>query len=133
MSVMSRKMLLAGAFGNIVGSGPGSLLGNKLTASDGATNDWFGYSVSISSDGTTALIGAYYDDDKGANSGSAYVFKYNGTAWIQQAKLTASDGAASDYFGNSVSISSDGTTALIGAYADDDKGADSGSAYVFAV
>ena len=74
MSVMSRKMLLAGAFGNIVGSGPGSLLGNKLTASDGAASDNLGYSVSISSDGTTALIGAYLDDDKGADSGSAYVF-----------------------------------------------------------
>ena len=74
MSVMSRKMLLAGAFGNIVGSSPGSLLGNKLTASDGAASDAFGSSVSISSDGTTALIGAHLDDDKGANSGSAYVF-----------------------------------------------------------
>ena len=125
-------MLLAGAFGNILNS-PGSLLGNKLTASDGAARDYFGYSVSISADGTTALIGAYADDDKGSNSGSAYVFKYNGTSWSQQSKLTASDGAASDNFGSSVSISSDGTTALIGAYFDDDKGADSGSAYVFAV
>ena len=132
MSVFSRKMLLAGAFANTLSS-PGSLLGNKLTASDGAASDQFGYSVSISSDGTTALIGAYQDDDKGANSGSAYVFKYNGTSWSQQSKLTASDGAANDYFGYSVSISSDGTTALIGAYLDDDKGANSGSAYVFAV
>jgi hypothetical protein len=71
---MSRKMLFAGAFGNIVGSGPGSLLGNKLTAADGAASDYFGYSVSISSDGTTALIGAFYDGDKGSYSGSAYVF-----------------------------------------------------------
>ena len=105
----------------------------KLTASDRAANDNFSVSVSISSDGTTALIGARLDDDKGTDSGSAYVFKYNGTAWIQQSKLTASDGATSDYFGYSVSISSDGTTALIGAYFDDDKGTDSGSAYVFAV
>ena len=74
MSVMSRKMLLAGGFANIGGGTPGSLLGNKLTASDGAASDQFGYSVSISSDGTTALIGAYADDDKGASSGSAYVF-----------------------------------------------------------
>ena len=131
MSVMSRKMLLAGALGNIVGSSPGSLLGNKLTASDGAASDLFGHSVSISSGGTTALISALYDDDKGTDSGSAYVFKYNGTSWTQQAKLTAPDGAASDQFGFSVSISSDGTTALIGAYGDDGIGADSGSAYVF--
>ena len=133
MSVMSRKMLLAGAFGNIVGSGPGSLLGNKFTASDGAAGDHFGYSVSVSSDGTTALVGALYDDDKGADSGSAYVFKYNGTAWTQQAKLIASDGVAGAYFGYSVSISSDGTTAIIGAIYDYDKGTNSGSAYVFAV
>ena len=75
MSVMSRKMLLAGALGNIVSGGsPGSLLGNKLTASDGAATDLFGFSVSISSDGTTALIGAPYDDGIGTDSGSAYVF-----------------------------------------------------------
>ena len=132
MSVESRKMLLAAGFGNITGI-PGSVLGNKLVASDGAASDSFGYSVSISSDGTTALIGARLDDDKGTDGGSAYVFKFNGTSWTQQAKLTASDGAANDYFGYSVSISSDGTTALIGATYDDDKGTDSGSAYVFAV
>ena len=43
----------------------------KLTASDNASYDEFGNSVSI--DGDTAVIGAYYDDDNGANSGSAYI------------------------------------------------------------
>ena len=47
----------------------------KLTASDGASGDYFGISVSI--DGDTAVIGARYDDDNGSNSGSAYVFRYN--------------------------------------------------------
>jgi hypothetical protein len=103
----------------------------KLVASDGALGDRFGNSVSISADGTTALIGAYDDDDKGSNSGSAYIFTRNGSNWIQSAKLLASDGAATDSFGRSVSLSSDGTTALIGAYLDDDKGNNSGSAYVF--
>lgn len=46
----------------------------KLVASDGAFDDYFGYSVSISGDGNTAIVGAYRDDDKGADSGSAYVF-----------------------------------------------------------
>ncbi len=46
----------------------------KLTASDGAVSDYFGYSVSLSSDGSTALIGAYGDDDKGNDSGSVYIF-----------------------------------------------------------
>ena len=70
----------------------------KLTASDGAAGDVFGNSVAIS--GNTAVIGAYYDDvGSNSNQGSAYVFVRSGTSWSQQAKLTASDGAASDYFG----------------------------------
>ena len=99
----------------------------KLVASDGAAGDYFGYSVSLSADGQTALIGAYTNDDNGSNSGSAYVFDWNGSAWIERAKLVASDGAANDYFGFSVSLSADGQTALIGAYGDDGKG----STYVF--
>ncbi len=99
----------------------------KLVASDGAASDLFGPSVSISGD--TAVVGAQLDDDKGNNSGSAYIFVRSGTAWTQQAKLVASDGAASDRFGVSVSISGD--TAVVGAYYDDDNGSDSGSAYVF--
>jgi len=96
----------------------------KLTASDGASGDLFGYSVFISGD--TILIGAIgYNDGRG----SVYVFTYNGTKWMQQAKLTASDGEAEDFFGKSVSLSGD--TALIGAPWDDDKGKESGSAYVF--
>uniref|UniRef100_UPI004055E377 FG-GAP repeat protein n=1 Tax=Candidatus Electronema sp. TaxID=2698783 RepID=UPI004055E377 len=104
----------------------------KLTANDGAADDGFGSSVSLSADGRTALIGAYSDDDKGADSGSSYVFvKAADSTWSQQAKLTADDGAIDDMFGSFVSLSADGRTALIGAYSDDDKGADSGSSYVF--
>ena len=99
----------------------------KLTASDAAARDRFGHSVSISGD--TAVIGADGDDDAGTQSGSAYVFRYDGIGWVQQAKLTASDGAARDYFGTAVSISGD--TAVIGAERDDDAGTHSGSAYVF--
>jgi hypothetical protein len=54
----------------------------------------FGYAVALSGD--SALAGAYYDDDNGSNSGSAYVFTRSGATWSQQAKLTAADGAASD-------------------------------------
>ena len=65
------------------------------------------------------VIGAYWDDDKGSNSGSVYVFTRDTagdltSGWTQVAKLTASDGAASDYFGRSVSI--DGDTMVVGAY-----------------
>jgi hypothetical protein len=95
----------------------------KLTASDGAASDYFGSSVSVSGD--YAIVGAYLDDDKGNESGSAYIFLRSGTSWSQQAKLTASDGAAYDNFGYSVSIS--GNYAIVGATGDDGKG----SAYVF--
>ena len=99
----------------------------KLTAADGAAGDEFGYSVALSGD--TAVIGAARDDDKGNDSGSAYVFTRSGTSWSQQAKLTAADGAAGDVFSISVALSGD--TAVIGADLDDEKGDNSGAAYVF--
>jgi hypothetical protein len=96
----------------------------KLNASDGAAQDRFGLCVSL--DGDTALISAGGDN---TYAGSAYIFTRTGTTWTEQQKITASDGAANDVFGNFVWL--DGSTALIGAPNDDDNGADSGSAYVF--
>ena len=96
----------------------------KLLASDGAEQDMFGVSVSLSNN--TALVGAVRDDDY---KGSAYVFTRIGTEWTQQTKLIASDGAAVDCFADSVSLDND--TALIGAPSDDDNGLNSGSAYIF--
>ena len=101
----------------------------RLIASDGAASDNFGGSVVISGD--TAIVGAT-GNNVGANSdqGSAYVFVRNGSTWTQQQKLTASDGAAYDYFGISIAISGD--TAIIGAGSDDIGGnQNQGSAYVF--
>jgi hypothetical protein len=100
-----------------------------LAASDAAPSDLFGVSVSLSGD--TVVVGAFVDDDAGAaDTGSAYVFVREGTAWTEQAKLAASDAAAGDEFGTSVSLS--GETALVGAFVDDHAGgADAGSAYVF--
>ena len=99
----------------------------KLTASDGADGDSFGDSVSISSD--TALIGAPGNDGNGSHTGSAYVFRYDGNSWVEEAKLTASDGGSGDNFGGSVSTSAN--TFVVGADGDDDNGSESGSAYVF--
>lgn len=98
----------------------------KLTPSDGAAFDYF-YTVAASGD--TVVVGAYGDDDNGADSGAAYVFTRSGTTWSQQAKLTATDGAADDWFGRAVAISGD--TVVVGAVGDDDNGGSSGSAYVF--
>jgi hypothetical protein len=101
----------------------------KLTASDAAATDKFGNSVAVSGD--TAVIGAVYDSHAGGtNAGSAYVFIRSGGVWSQQAKLTASDAAATDYFGNSVAVAGD--TAVIGAPLHDHAGGtDAGSVYVF--
>jgi len=99
----------------------------KLTAADTAGGDIFGYAVAISGDIT--VVGARYDDDCGTDSGSAYVIQRDGSNWVQLAKLSASDCAAGDSFGDSVSI--DGDTVIVGARWDDDGGEDSGSAYVF--
>ena len=101
----------------------------KLTASDGAADDRFGRSVALVGD--TAVIGAMFQDDKGDNSGSAYVFTRSGSTWSQQAKLTAADGAAGDVFGWSVALSGD--TAVIAATRNDDRGNEAGSAYVFEI
>ena len=97
----------------------------KLLADDGAAFDEFGRSVAIS--GTTAIVGAYLDDDNRFDSGSAYLFDI--TTGRQIAKLLADDGAADDNFGFSVAIS--GATAIVGAPFDDDNGNASGSAYLF--
>jgi len=100
---------------------------SKITASDGAGNDRFGISVSVLGD--YAIVGSYVDDDKGENSGSAYIFKLTGTTWAEEDKLLASDGTASDFFGYSVSISGD--YAVVGSRQNDDNGSNSGSAYIF--
>ncbi|MEW6744764.1 MAG: FG-GAP repeat protein [Planctomycetota bacterium] len=99
----------------------------KLTASDGAAYDDFGHSVAVSGD--QALVGANLDDDHGSWSGAAYVFEKVAGVWTQVAKLTASDGAGFDEFGESVALSAD--TALIGTQQGDGNEADSGCAYVF--
>ena len=100
---------------------------SKLLASDGAAGDLFGRSVSI--DGDRAIVGATLDDDNGDQSGSVYVYERDaGGNWVEN-KLTASDGAAEDYFGDSVSIH--GNRAIVGAREDDDYGSQAGSAYVY--
>jgi hypothetical protein len=99
----------------------------KLAASDAANGDLFGYAVSISGD--AIVVGAPYDDDAGANSGSAYAYGFDGMSWVPEDKLVASDGADGDLFGTALSLSGD--VVVVGAYLDDDAGPDSGSAYVF--
>ena len=97
----------------------------KLTASDGAANDQFG--ISASQSGSIGLVGAWRDDIGFVDQGSAYVFRSLDTATgtiTQNVKLTASDGAGSDWFGSSVGL--DGDQFVIGAYG---KNSSTGKAY----
>jgi hypothetical protein len=106
----------------------------KLSASDGATGSWFGYSIAIS--GSTIVIGAP-QATIGSNKyqGAAYVFVEPKNGWTnmpQTAKLTASDGAACDYFGAAVSVDSTTNTVVVGAFdADINSVLAQGAAYVF--
>ena len=96
---------------------------DKVTASDAASGDGFGHAVHL--DGDVLVVGA----PGKTGGGAVYVFRRSGSNWNQEQKLTASDAAASDEFGYSVSVSGD--VLVIGAYQNDDGGTDSGSAYVF--
>jgi hypothetical protein len=105
----------------------------KLTASDGDQEDWFGVSVALSGDGNTALIGAQRFGSGSFNGpGAAYIFTRIETTWSEKNKLIPLDGESGDSFGFSVALSGDGRTALIGA---PDKyspiGYSQGAAYVF--
>jgi len=101
----------------------------KLTASDAAEGDEFGSSIAIFN--KVAVVGAWNDDDRGFDSGSAYVFRQAGfSGWAEEAKLTADDGGAEDEFGCSVAVAKN--VVLVGARNDDDRGDYSGSVYQFA-
>ena len=103
----------------------------KIQPFNGEEFDGFGVSVAIS--GNTLVVGADGDDDNGHNSGAAYIFERNNGGnnnWGQIKKIIASDGEDSDFFSRR-SIAISGDTVIVGAYADDDKGENSGSAYIF--
>ena len=99
----------------------------QLIASDRAQDDQFGWSVAT--EGDTTLISARFDDDKGSNSGSVYVYRYRNQVWQEQQKLTASDGQVNDQYGWSLVLT--GNTAAIGARFNDDQGVNSGAVYVY--
>lgn len=104
-------------------------LQQTLTANDGESFDYFGYSAAI--DGDRLIIGAYGDNiDTISDQGSAYIFVKSVSTWIQQSKLRAADGTPSSRFGWTVGIS--GETAIVGAHQDDvGMNANQGSAYIF--
>jgi glutamine cyclotransferase len=108
-------------------NGTAWVLEQQLLASDGKASDRFGCSVAIAGD--RIVVGAREKDGIGANSGGAYVFRYSGSQWVEEAALQASDMASLDEFGSAVAI--DGNTIMVGAQKDPIGGGSSGSVYVY--
>lgn len=103
---------------------------SKLLSNDGAAGDWLGRSVAI--DGGTIAVGAFFDDDQGVASGSAYLF--NASSGTQLRKVVAGDGEQLDYFGSAVAVdtSSEPSVLAVGAPGDDVEFIDDvGSVYLF--
>ncbi|MFH1195170.1 MAG: T9SS type A sorting domain-containing protein [bacterium] len=99
----------------------------KILPADGTAGDEFGYEISTY--GNYSIIGSLRDDDKGENSGSAYIYLKSGDTIAQEAKLTASDGVAGATFGKSVSIY--GTDVVVGSPWRNIYGTNSGGTYAF--
>jgi hypothetical protein len=100
--------------------------GTKLVGTGSVGNAQQGFSVSLSGDGNTAIVGGYVDN---GTAGAAWVFTRKGGAWSQQGdKLVGTDAVDPAYQGSSVSLSSDGNTAIVGGYGDN---GDAGAAWVF--
>ncbi len=99
----------------------------KLIPDDGDAADFFGEVVSLNGD--RAIVGARWDDDRGSNSGSAYVFEYAEGEWVQHGKLVASDGMPHDVFGFSTAIWGD--YAIVSAIQNDDSNQNTINAYLF--
>ncbi|MCH7925493.1 MAG: hypothetical protein IIC51_08165 [Planctomycetes bacterium] len=100
----------------------------RLMPSEGAVGSLFGSAIAVSGH-NTVVVGAPGDDDHGEDSGAAYVFRFDGTSWTEEAKLTASDGAPSAWLGFDVALSGD--TALLGARGLNGNNPDHLAAYVF--
>ena len=107
----------------------------KFTSLDDGTQDSEGFGREVALSGDLAVIGAPNHDGYDNHSGAAYVFRFNGVDWIQEAKLVAPDGAEHDFFGWDVAI--DGETIVIGSHRKDDAcppenpDCNSGAAFVF--
>jgi hypothetical protein len=100
----------------------------RLMPDDGTEDDLFGYAVSIS--GTTALIGALYNQvSPDSKSGAAYLF--DTSTGEQLAKLLPEDGAELDFFGYAIALNE--STVIVGAPRVDDDDEDGGAAYLFEV
>ncbi len=128
-----------------------------VKASNTDAGDGFGYSVSLSADGTVLAVGARFEDSTargiggdesmnsaaGSNTGAVYVFRRSAETWAQEAYVKSSNPRATDRFGWSVSLSPDGTRLAVGSPFEDSAArgtggdqessaaTDSGAVYLF--
>ncbi len=100
----------------------------RLDASDGLGGDRYGFTLALSDDGNSLVVGAFNRDSR---RGKSYLYRYNGLSW-SEIILSASDGAASTNYGYQVSISGDGSTVVVGTpYNDIGSNARQGSIYIY--
>lgn len=104
-----------------------------VKTSDSAYQEWqYGGSVALSQDGNTMAVGAFMNNSgqttitngpgpysnsiSGLRSGAAYILTRSGGAWSEQAYLKPPNASVGQqYYGSSISLSSDGNTVAIGA------------------
>jgi hypothetical protein len=102
----------------------------RMEALDGASNNYFGNSVALTSDGNTLAVGAQMAANSGGSTaGSAYIFTRAGSTWSpSQLRIQAFDAAQGDQFGASITLSADGSMVAVGSPSD---ASGTGSVYAF--
>lgn len=105
----------------------------KLAPEDGTPDDQFGSGVALAPGGTTAVVGARFDEDpNGPRGGSAHVFERSGGEWSRRAKLAPEEGNARAFFGASLTLARGGSTAFVTALGErDPNGRQGGAVYVY--
>lgn len=131
---ISRKTALNALFALVLSSSPLRVAraqflqqGGKLVGTDASGTSAQGYSVALSTDGKTAIVGGPTDNVTGA----AWVYVRSDSGWVQQGAKLFGAGAivyGSLNFGCSVALSADGNTAIVGGKSDNSS---AGAAWVF--
>jgi FG-GAP repeat len=106
--------------------------GSVLTASDAATGDFFGTSVSLSDNGLILAVGAQSKNLTFSGQGCVYIYDWSGSAWVQRGSaITASDAITDDSFATSLCLSGDGDILAVGAQAWEGANNDQGGVYIY--
>jgi alpha-tubulin suppressor-like RCC1 family protein len=101
------------------------------TLSNQTADERFGFSVQISGDGNTVVIGAAKNDDGVTDGGRSYVYVKSGGSWPSTPTHTIIGTTANSNNGHTLGISDTGETIISGAPFDDDKGTNQGAVYIF--